>query len=68
MDTLENLNRKIDSAVELKSVVRTMKAMAASNIGQYETASSSLEDYYYTVVLGINAYFKQKKLKQYIKI
>jgi len=63
MDTLENLHRKIDSAVELKSVVRTMKAMAASNIGQYETASSSLEDYYYTVVLGINAYFKQEKIE-----
>jgi F-type H+-transporting ATPase subunit gamma len=67
MDTLENLHRKIDSAVELKSVVRTMKAMAASNIGQYETASNSLEDYYYTVVLGINAYFKQQKLEAVYK-
>jgi len=30
------LRRKIDSAQNLQSVVRTMKAMAASSISQYE--------------------------------
>jgi F-type H+-transporting ATPase subunit gamma len=38
MDTLENLRRKLDGANDIKSVVRTMKAVAASNIGQYEMA------------------------------
>jgi F-type H+-transporting ATPase subunit gamma len=56
MDTLESLRRKFDGAGDLKSVVRTMKAMAASNIGQYETALSSLEHYNKNVVFGIVAY------------
>ena len=38
MDTLENLRRKLEGAEDIKSVVRTMKAVAASNIGQYEMA------------------------------
>ena len=35
MDALANLRSKIDGAKELKSVVKSMKAMAAANIGQY---------------------------------
>ncbi len=67
MDTLESLHRKIYGATELKSVVRTMKAMAASNIGQYETAVNSLGDYYHTVALGLIAYFREKKINELIK-
>jgi len=59
MDTLESLRRKIAGAVDLESVVRTMKAIAASNIGQYEMASNALGDYYRSVTLGIFAYFRQ---------
>jgi F-type H+-transporting ATPase subunit gamma len=62
MDTLESLRRKLEGAEDLKSVVRTMKAVAASNIGQYEMAVSSLGDYYRTVSLGIIAYFRQEKI------
>ncbi len=62
MDTLESLRRKIDGAKDLKSVVKTMKAVAASNIGQYEKAVSSLGDYFLTVRLGIIAYFKAEKI------
>jgi F-type H+-transporting ATPase subunit gamma len=54
-DTLENLRRKIEGAGDLESVVRTMKALAASNIGQYEQAVRSLGDYYRTVELGLAA-------------
>jgi F-type H+-transporting ATPase subunit gamma len=63
MDTLENLHGKIDSTVELKSVVKTMKAMAASKIGQYEIATNSLKDYYNTVVLALNACLKEEKIE-----
>lgn len=49
------LRRKIDSATELHAVVRTMKALAASNIGQYENAVRALADYYRTVELGLAA-------------
>jgi len=61
METQESLRRKLTGAEELKSVVRTMKAMAASNIGQYVTAVSSL-DYYRTVSLGIIAYFRHAEI------
>ena len=63
MDTLENLRSKTDGAKDLKSVVSAMKAMAASNIVQYETAVSALGDYYHTVALGIIAYFKAEKIE-----
>ncbi len=62
MDTLQNLNRKLESAKDIKSIVRTMKAMAASNVGQYETAVESLGDYYRIVALGIIAYFREQKI------
>lgn len=60
MDTLESLRRKLAGAGDLKSVVRTMKTMAASNIGQYESAVNSLGDYYRTVTLGILAFFSEQ--------
>lgn len=63
MDTLENLQSKTEGAKDLKSVVSAMKAMAASNIVQYETAVSVLGDYYNTVALGIIAYFKAEKIE-----
>jgi F-type H+-transporting ATPase subunit gamma len=67
MDTLENLHRKLDGAEDLKSVVRTMKAVAASNIGQYEIAVNSLSEYYRTVSLGIIAYFRQEKINTIVE-
>lgn len=47
------LRRKIDSAKDLKSVVRTMKASAASAIGQYESSVAALGDYARTVEAGL---------------
>lgn len=57
-DTTESLRRKIDSAGDLQSVVRSMKALAASNIGQYEKSVLALADYYRTVKLGLGACFR----------
>jgi len=57
-DTLETLRRKIGGATELESVVRTMKALAASSIVQYERAVHSLDDYYRTVELGLVAWLR----------
>ncbi len=58
-DTSESLHRKIEGAAELESVVRTMKALAASSIAQYERAVISLDDYYRTVELGLIASLSQ---------
>jgi F-type H+-transporting ATPase subunit gamma len=52
-DTLASLRHKIGGAGELKSVVRSMKALAASSIGQYEKSVLALTDYYRTVELGL---------------
>jgi F-type H+-transporting ATPase subunit gamma len=58
-DTTESLRRKISSAGDLQSVVRTMKALAASSIGQYEKSVRALADYYRTVELGLCASFRE---------
>ena len=52
-DTLASLRRKIGGADDLESVVRSMKALAASSIGQYEKSVLALVDYYRTVELGL---------------
>jgi F-type H+-transporting ATPase subunit gamma len=53
-DTLASLSRKINGAEKLEAVVRTMKAMAASSIGQYEAAVHALGDYERTLELGLS--------------
>ena len=58
-DTSESLRRQISSAGDLQSVVRTMKALAASSIGQYEQSVRALGEYYRTVELGLTACFRQ---------
>ena len=54
----EDLRHKLAGAKDLQGVVRSMKALAASSIGQYEKAVASLEDYYRTVELGLGACFR----------
>ena len=57
-DTTASLRRKIGGARDLQSVVRTMKAVAASSIGQYERSVDALGEYYRTVELGLGACFR----------
>jgi F-type H+-transporting ATPase subunit gamma len=57
-DTTADLRRKINSAGDLQSVVRTMKALAASSIGQYEQSVRALGDYYRNVELGLGVCFR----------
>ncbi len=57
--TTESLRKSIAGASDLESVVRSMKALAASSIGQYEKAVRSLDDYYRTVELGLAACLRQ---------
>jgi F-type H+-transporting ATPase subunit gamma len=55
----EELRRKIASAGDLEGVVRSMKALAASSIGQYEKAVQSLGDYNRTIELGLAECLRQ---------
>ena len=54
MSTVESLQRQIASGEDLSSIVRTMKALAATSVRQYEKAAESLDDYYHTVELGLS--------------
>jgi F-type H+-transporting ATPase subunit gamma len=54
-----SLRRKISRAGDLQSVVRTMKGLAASSIGQYEQSVQALADYARTVELGLSACFHE---------
>jgi len=49
----DRLARKIHGAADLSSVVRSMKALAASSVGQYERAVGSLHDYLRTIELSL---------------
>ncbi len=52
--SIQDLRHRIDGADDLESVVRAMKALAASSIGQYERAVAALDDCYKTVELGLS--------------
>jgi F-type H+-transporting ATPase subunit gamma len=52
-ETTASLRRKIDGAGDLQSVVRTMKALAAANLGQYEDSTRALEAYVRMVELAL---------------
>ena len=58
-ETTASLRRKIGGAGDLQSVVRTMKALAASSIGQYEQSVRALADYYRIVELGLGVCFRE---------
>jgi len=60
MQTLESLKKKIDSTEDLRSVVRTMKALAAVSIRQYEQAVTSLAEYNRTLEMGLHVVLKKK--------
>ncbi|MDR0361626.1 MAG: F0F1 ATP synthase subunit gamma [Planctomycetota bacterium] len=58
-DSLIVLGRKITNASDLKSVVRTMKAVAAANVVQFQQAVQALDDYYRTVKMGLSVCFRE---------
>lgn len=60
-ETTTSLRRKIASATDLQAVVRSMKALAASSIGQYEASVHALADYYRIVGLGLGACYRESK-------
>lgn len=53
MATLESLRRKVDATEDLQSVVKTMKALAAVNIRQYEEAAAAVQEYRRAIELGL---------------
>ena len=61
-DSLSALRRQIAGADDLHAVVRTMKAIAASSIGDYERSVIALADYDRMVSLGLGECFRQAQV------
>lgn len=61
MQTPEALKRKIQSANDLLGVVKTMKALAAVSIRQYQRSVESLADYNRTVEMGLQIVLKDSR-------
>lgn len=61
-DSIASLRRQLGSAGDLQSVVRTMKALAASSVGQYERSAVALVDYFRSVELGLAVCFRARGL------
>ncbi len=65
-DTTDTLRRKISSARDLQSVVRAMKAVAASSVGQYEQSVRALDEYYHSVELGLGVCFRSTGTEAFV--
>ena len=61
MDTLETLSSRIETTEEIGSIVRTMKAVSAVSIRQYEQAVLALKDYHRTIELGLQVVLRDPR-------
>lgn len=59
METAESLRKKIKSAQDLLTIVKTMKALAAVSIRQYEKAVAAVSEYQRTVEMGLQVALKK---------
>ena len=53
MELIKDISRKIKSAKELESIVKTMKGLAAVSVNQYDHAVDSISSYYLTIEKGL---------------
>ena len=59
METLEDLHKQLNSLDELRTIVKTMKALSAASIRQYEQSVAALGKYYRTVERGVHVALKE---------
>jgi F-type H+-transporting ATPase subunit gamma len=62
MEDLEKLHKQLDSLGDLRSIVKTMKALSAASIRQYEQAVTALTGYYQTIMRGLYVTLKDSGL------
>lgn len=58
MQTAEELERRLHGTSDLYDIVRTMKSLAAVSIAHHERAVVSINEYYRTVLLGLQGLLK----------
>ncbi len=61
-ESIASLRHTIAGARDLHAIVRTMKAVAASSIGQYEHSMLALADYDRSVNIGLGECFRQARV------
>lgn len=61
MQTLESLSDALDTTGDIQSIVRTMKALSAASIRQFEQAEEALGDYAHTIELGLTALLHERR-------
>jgi len=64
MQTQETLKRRMNSTRDMKSVVKTMKSLAAVSIRQYERAVESLTEFTHTIELGLQIVLRERSVAQ----
>jgi F-type H+-transporting ATPase subunit gamma len=60
MRTREGIKRRLETADDLRSIVRTMKGLAAATIRQYEDAVAALAEYARGVELGLQVLLRHR--------
>lgn len=61
MESLDQLHRQLDSLDELRTIVKTMKALSAASIRQYEQAVVALAGYYRTIERGLHVVLRDMR-------
>lgn len=59
MESQEQLARQLESLEDLRAIVKTMKALSAASVRQYEQAVKALTGYYRTVERGLHVVLKK---------
>lgn len=60
METLEALSARLNATDDIRSIVRTMKALSSASIHQFERAVEAMETYDRTVTLGLQIVLRDK--------
>ncbi len=63
MEQVQQIQRRLDTAGEIHSVVKTMKSLAAVNIRHYEQAVDSLSRYLRTVEMGLQIALGKRNIR-----
>lgn len=69
MELIKDISRKIKSAKDLESIVKTMKGLAAVSVNQYDHAVESIKSYYLTIEKGLQVVLQsQPQLGQLMNV
>ena len=63
METIEGLADALATTGDIRAIVRTMKALSAVSIRQYEQAETALADYEETINLGLAALLGERRAR-----